>query len=41
MSVPLSVEQFTEDAQLEYRQTIAAVVGVSVDSVHILSVTAE
>jgi len=41
MSVPLTVEEFTVDAQFEYRETVAAVVGVHVDQVNIVSVTAE
>jgi hypothetical protein len=41
MSVPLTVEEFNEDAQLEYRETIAAVVGVAKEQVSILSVSAE
>ena len=41
MSVPLTVEEFTVDAQREYKETVAAVVGVHVDQVNIVSVTAE
>jgi len=41
MSIPLTVEEFNEDAQMEYRETVAAVVGVTPDQVTIVSVTAE
>jgi hypothetical protein len=41
MSVPMTVEEFTEDAQLEYRETIAAVLGVTRSQVKIISVAAE
>jgi hypothetical protein len=40
MSLPLTVEQFNEDVQLEYRTTIAAVAGVAVAQVQIVSITA-
>ena len=40
MSLPLTVEQFNEDVQLEYRTTIAAVAGVAVAQVQILSIKA-
>jgi hypothetical protein len=33
MSIPLTVEEFDEGAQLEYRETVAAVVGVTADQV--------
>ena len=41
MSIPLTVEEFDDNAQLEYRETVAAVVGVTPDQVTIVSVTAE
>lgn len=41
MSIPLTVEEFDENAQLEYRETVAAVVGVTPDQVTIVSVSAE
>jgi hypothetical protein len=41
MSMPLTVEEFTVDAQREYKETVAAVVGVHADQVTIVSVTAQ
>jgi hypothetical protein len=41
MSVPLTVEEFTEDAQREYRETVAVVTGVTVDAVSIISISPE
>ena len=40
MSLPITVEQFNEDVQLEYRTTISAVAGVAVAQVQIVSITA-
>ena len=40
MSLPLTVEQFNDNVQLEYRTTIAAVAGVAVAQVQIVSITA-
>jgi len=41
MSMPLTAEEFTVDAQREYKETVAAVVGVHADQVTIVSVTAQ